>query len=80
SLELVLREACNIGFDKVKNIQRKKMNEFWTTSDVEIEGDKTLPLALQARQVLSQLSYTPIYKVRKELSKLNSRQFSLERR
>ncbi len=47
SLELVLREACNIGFDKVKNIQRKKMNEFWTTSDVEIEGDKTLQLGIK---------------------------------
>ena len=43
------------------------------------EEDRT-PDPLRARQVLSQLSYTPKYEVHKELSKLNSRQFSLERR
>ena len=44
------------------------------------DEESRTPEPLLARQVLSQLSYTPKYEVHKELSKLNSRQFSLERR
>ena len=46
------------------------------------EEDRT-PDPLRARQMLSQLSYTPKSLLRESLSepsKLNSRQFSLERR
>ncbi|MFR5644119.1 glycoside hydrolase family 65 protein [Clostridium paraputrificum] len=43
----VLKKAHIDGYEKIKENHIKKMNEFWTTSSIEVEGDSELNLGLK---------------------------------
>lgn len=46
-LELVLENAFKEGYEKIKEKHKNIMNEFWSTSNIEVEGDHNLTLGLK---------------------------------